>query len=441
MAAPSAALDVPARRPHQRAATADALLEQSILDWEIAACRALIVLLAGAMVMVVAIGPGTGAELATANLALAVIAIVHFALFKRGLTVLGAQQPARHASLEALRWFGATVEVSFGTAATLIVMRVQGPAWAWTSPVMLVYFLGLIATSFRLRPAMTIYVSVLAAVQTLIVYYALVAPRLDPELVERVPTLRAWAAWERAAWLVLAGGLLAVATHRLRQLALANTKQVLLRQTAVHELERLVSPDVASRALAGALVPGASERRWVTVLFCDLRDFTALCEHRRAEDALTILNAFYERACAIIRANGGHVNKFLGDGVLALFGAPEQRPGHADAAIRCAKQLVRAADELRAKGGVWDELQVGIGLDTGDVVLGALGSSDRLEYTAIGATVNRAARLQALSATTGRRIVLSARTASEIDDSGSLLPLGEATIKGVDRPIRIYTPR
>jgi len=440
MAAPSARIDV--SLPSVPEVGADVIaLDRAVLEWEKAACRTLVGLAIGAIAMLVAIGPAIGSELQLAEILLATIAMIHFMLFRHGLDVLGAQQPARHTALVVLRWCGATLEVSFASFATLIVLRVHGAAWALTSPVSMIHVLGMIAAAFRLQPALTIYATILAATQWMLVYYLMIAPGLDPALVAELPTLRAWAAWEQTVWFVLIGLFLVVASQRLRRLVLANSKQTRLRKFAEHELERLVSVDVATRALAGDLVPGASERRWVTVLFCDLRDFTALCEHRRAEDALVILNAFYERACFIIRAHGGHVNKFLGDGVLALFGAPEDHDTHAASALECARQLVRAADELRAQGGVWEELQIGVGLDTGDVVLGALGSSDRLEYTAIGATVNRAARLQALSATTGRRIVLSARTATELDATQSLLPLGEARIKGVDRPIRIYTPR
>lgn len=428
--------------PDRRAATrADiGALERSILDWEMSASRAMSVLGLATMGLILAITPWIGWTLASAFLAATVIANVHFLLVRYGLEMLGAAA-GRPGALTALRWCAVTVEVSFASMATLICLRVQGAAWAATSPITMVYLIALLQVGYRLRLALSVYAVLLATAQWLLVYYVGIAPRLEAGLTEMLPTLQPWAAWERAFWILGAGGLLAVAAHRLRQLVVANSRQTRLREFAEHELERLVSPDVASRALAGDLVPGASERRWVTVLFCDLRDFTALCEHRRAEDALVILNAFYERACFIIRAHGGHVNKFLGDGVLALFGAPEAHSAHAGAALECARQLVRAADELRAQGGVWEELQIGIGLDTGDVVLGALGSSDRLEYTAIGATVNRAARLQALSTTTGRRIVLSARTATELTNGASLLPLGEAHIKGVDRPIRIYTPR
>lgn len=417
------------------------LLERSILDWEIAACRTLIAVSVACLGLILAISPWTGARLTAATAATCAICVVHFLLVRHGLETLGAATPDRRA-LNVLRWAAVTIEVSFASVGTLVLLRMKGAEWAATSPITMIYALAMIAASFRLRPSISIYAALLVTAQWLLVYFAAIEPRLDPAAVARLPTLAGWAAWERAFWFLGAGGMLAVAARRLRALALANLRQTRLRRTAVHELERLVSPDVASRALAGALVPGESERRWVTVLFCDLRDFTALCEHRRAEDALVILNAFYERACAIIRGHGGHVNKFLGDGLLALFGAPDAHPAHADAAVDCARDLVRAADDLRRQGGVWEELQIGVGLDTGDVVLGALGSSDRLEYTAIGATVNRAARLQALSAQTGRRIVLSARTASELTRSESqLLPLGEAPIKGVDRPIRIYTPR
>jgi adenylate cyclase len=414
-----------------------AALDRNMLDWELTATRTMTVLGIGTILMILAITPWIGWTLATAFLAATVIANVHFLLIRHGLLMLSD----RPVALQVMRWCAVTVEVSFASMATLICLRVQGAAWAMTSPITMLYPIALVTVSYRLRPSLAVYAALLGTVQWLLVYYVGIAPRLDPQLVERLPTLQAWAAWERAFWIAGIGGLLAVAAYRLRQLVVANSKHARLRAFAEHELERLVSPDVASRVLAGDLVPGASERRWVTVLFCDLRDFTALCERRRAEDAMVILNAFYERACFIIRAHGGHVNKFLGDGVLALFGAPEQHTAHAGAALECARQLVRAADELRAQGGVWEELQIGVGLDTGDVVLGALGSSDRLEYTAIGATVNRAARLQALSASTGRRIVLSARTATELTNGGSLLPLGEANIKGVDRPIRIYTPR
>lgn len=423
------------------ASDADAMddFDRSIHEWELAACRTLTLGIASAMLMVVCLQPFIGWTLMGAELACCTIAAVHMQLLRLGLARLGSRGDRR--ALERLRWAAVTVESTFATIGLLVALRIKGAAWAASSPMVMLYVLSVVASSFRLRARLVLYAAGLAIVQWLLLYHLLIAPGLDPAATGEAPTLQIWSAWERAFWIGIIGGLLAVSTHRLRALALSSTAQGRLRRHLVHELGRLVSPDVASRVLAGRLEPGQSERRYVTVLFCDLRDFTALCERRRPEDALDVLNAFYARACVIIRAHGGHVNKFLGDGLLAIFGAPERHPHHARAALDAARQLVRAADELRREGGVWADLQVGIGLDTGDVVTGALGSPERLEYTAIGATVNRAARLQALSSQTGRGIVLSARTASELDDPDQLLPLGEATIKGVDRPVRIYTPR
>lgn len=414
-------------------------LDHNVLDWEIAACRTLTLGIASAMIMVLCLQPFIGWTLMAAELACCTIALVHVRMARFVLGRLDARRD--RARLERMRWIAVTLESTFGTVALLVALRIKGAAWAAASPLVMVYLLGVVASSFRLRASLVLYAAALAILQWLVLFHGVIAPRLDPAVVDASPALQAWSAWERAFWIGMIGALLAVSTQRLRALALASTAQRQLRRHLVHELERLVSPDVASRVLAGRLEPGQSERRYVTVLFCDLRDFTALCERRRAEDALDVLNAFYERACVIIRAHGGHVNKFLGDGLLAIFGAPERHSHHARAALDAARQLVRASDELRREGGVWADLQVGIGLDTGDVVTGALGSPERLEYTAIGATVNRAARLQALSTSTGRGIVLSARTATELDDPDQLLPLGEAKIKGVDRPIRIYTPR
>ncbi len=442
MVASSASFDGSEVTAHHRVApdVDELALERSIHSWEIVACRALTLVGLVTVVMLLAISPWLGRPLTIAEVALATIGIAHLLLMGRALEALGAP-PMRRAALNKLRWVGATLEVSFATFAVLISLRFQGAAWGATTPASMFYLVALVAAAFRLRGALTLYATGLAVAQWLLVYHLAIAPRLDAFEIRAMPTADVWAAWERAFWIAIIGGLLALMATRLRAVALASTTQVRLRKAAVQELGRLVSPDVATRALSGELVPGASERRHVTVLFCDLRDFTALCEHRAAEDALSILNAFYERACFIIGAHGGHVNKFLGDGVLALFGAPDPLPHHARSAVECARQLARAADELRAQGGVWDELQIGVGLDTGDVVLGAVGAQDRLEYTAIGATVNRAARLQALTASTGRRIVLSARTATELGNDDALLPLGEAKIKGVDRPVRIYTPR
>jgi adenylate cyclase len=163
-----------------------------------------------------------------------------------------------------------------------------------------------------------------------------------------------------------------------------------------------------------------------------------MCEQEPPEAVLALLNDFYERACAIVERHGGHVNKFLGDGVLAIFGAPEANPRHADSAAAAARDLVCASDELAARGGIWERVRVGIGLDTGDVIVGTVGARNRLEYTAIGTVVNRAARLQALSSAAARRVILSDDCADLVRQHAPVALLGRFEVKGFTDPIAVY---
>jgi class 3 adenylate cyclase len=174
------------------------------------------------------------------------------------------------------------------------------------------------------------------------------------------------------------------------------------------------------------------------VLFCDLRGFTFLCERERPEDVVDLLNTFYERACALVAQHGGTVNKLLGDGMLALFGGPGDRPDHADAAAQTALGLMLMVNDLRRGGGVWTHLAIGIGLDTGEVVLGPVGSRERAEYTAIGSPVNRAARLQSLAERENRRIIVSQTTSRELRRRYRIVSLGAVALKGFASPEEAY---
>lgn len=202
-------------------------------------------------------------------------------------------------------------------------------------------------------------------------------------------------------------------------------------------LARYLPRDVAD-AIARGEPPPASRRAEVTVLFCDLRGFTFLCERERPEDVVELLNVFYEQATAIIETRGGSVNKLLGDGLLALFGAPTPLPAHADAAADSAIELLELVRVLRDRGGVWTHLAVGIGIDTGDVVLGPIGSASRLEYTAIGSPVNRAARLQALAEREHQRVIISAGTRRALAPRHRPTKLGVVPLKGFATPEKVF---
>ncbi len=166
-----------------------------------------------------------------------------------------------------------------------------------------------------------------------------------------------------------------------------------------------VDPALAARLLEQGDDVFTGERREVTVMFVDVRDFTPFAEANTAEDTVARLNALFEIVVPAVVDAGGHVNKFLGDGALAVFGAPNDLADHADAAVSAAVLIHRLVAERF--GG---ELRIGIGINTGFVIAGTIGGGSKLEFTLIGDTVNVAARVEQLTKTTGDTILLTHQT-------------------------------
>ena len=156
-------------------------------------------------------------------------------------------------------------------------------------------------------------------------------------------------------------------------------------------LGKVVSMEIAEELLSKDIELGGEERE-VTILFSDVRNFTELCENRSPQDVLSILNAYLTRVSNVIEAEGGVVDKFIGDAVMSLFGAPLSHADDASRALRTATGMCRALDELnhefRQQGR--PELTIGIGINTAVVVAGNMGSQTRLNYTVIGDGVNLA---------------------------------------------------
>ncbi|OBF63356.1 cyclase [Mycobacterium sp. 852002-51971_SCH5477799-a] len=166
-----------------------------------------------------------------------------------------------------------------------------------------------------------------------------------------------------------------------------------------------VDPALAARLLQQGDDAFTGERREVTVMFVDIRDFTPFAEANSAEDTVARLNGLFGIVVPAVVDGGGHVNKFLGDGALAVFGAPNDLANHADAAVTAAVLIHRLVAERF--GG---ELRIGIGINTGKVIAGTIGGASKLEFTLIGDTVNVAARLEQLTKITGDTILLTQQT-------------------------------
>jgi adenylate cyclase len=203
-------------------------------------------------------------------------------------------------------------------------------------------------------------------------------------------------------------------------------------------LGKVVSKEIASELLSGKVELGGEERQ-VTVLFSDIRNFTTLCEQLPATQIVGLLNRYLSRMSEVIESQGGVVDKYIGDAVMALFGAPVARADAATAAVRAAIAMQEALRELHALHDAegLPRLATGIGIHTGPVVAGNLGSTHRMNYTVIGDAVNLASRLQGLTREYDSAIIVSAATAA-VAPGFAYRPLGEVRVKGKSELILIY---
>jgi adenylate cyclase len=195
-----------------------------------------------------------------------------------------------------------------------------------------------------------------------------------------------------------------------------------------------VDPALAARLLEQGDDVFTGERREVTVMFIDIRDFTPFAEANTAEDTVARLNALFEIVVPAVVEAGGHVNKFLGDGALAVFGAPNDLADHADSALRAAVKIHRLVGELFG-----EELRIGIGINTGVVIAGTIGGGGKLEFTLIGDTVNVAARVEQLTKTTGDPILLTQQCIEALPSRPlELVDRGSYELKGKSAPVHVF---
>ena len=195
-----------------------------------------------------------------------------------------------------------------------------------------------------------------------------------------------------------------------------------------------VDPDVAEHILhEGTNLAG--EEVEVTVMFVDIRDFTGFAEETAADEVVAAINRLFEQIVPIIHERGGRVDKFVGDGLLAVFGAPRRQANHADCALAAALKIATAVSSD-------DGLELGVGLNSGVVVAGNVGGAGRLEFSVIGDPVNVAARVEAATRETGDTILLAERTRELLaDDHPPLIERDGVKLKGKSETVALYAPQ
>ena len=204
-------------------------------------------------------------------------------------------------------------------------------------------------------------------------------------------------------------------------------------------LVRYTSPDIADYALTTAEgQKSGGQTKNVTILMSDLRGFTALSSKLNAEELIKVLNRYFEAMVVCIQKYHGTVIEFLGDGIFTVFGAPKDLEDHASCAVNCAVEMQKAMPAVNEwnKANGYPELQMGIGINTGDVVVGNIGSEKKMKYGCMGSAVNITGRLESL--TVGGQIFITENTARRLTEKLTVITEGSFLPKGAPEELRYY---
>ena len=350
--------------------------------------------------------------------------VVVFALRRRAAMDKDFPRPARYAN--------ALIETSLPSVAIFVLSQHMDPVLVFGYWPPMLYFLFILLSTLRLDFWLSLWTGVVAAAQQ----GGLVLWLLPIDLQGTGPETSLVYHFSRSCLLLVAGVVAGIVAGSIRRQFEKAVAAAAARDRVTNLFGQHVSPAVVDRLLATQTDP-PSEMREVCVLFLDIRGFTAMSRKRPADQTVALLNDFFAEMVEIVDRHHGIVNKFLGDGFLALFGAPLEDPKAADNALASARAMLTAVDDWNRRRP--DRmLRVGIGIHTGQAVTGTVGSPQRKEYTVIGDTVNLAARLEQLTKDTGARLLVSSSVHDAASGADGAADLGPLEVRGYDEAVRVW---
>ncbi|MDE5452373.1 adenylate/guanylate cyclase domain-containing protein [Bradyrhizobium sp. CSA112] len=328
------------------------------------------------------------------------------------------------------RYLGALIETSMPTVALALHINSMGSVAALGFVTPMTYFIFIILSTLRLDFWLSTFTGSVAAVQL----FCMAMFYHPPTGVEAEPSIYYHAA--RSLIILICGVLAGAVGHQLRRQFEASIKAATARDRITNLFGQHVSPQVVERLMAEGTKTDSDIRR-VAVMFVDFRSFTAGARSRTPQEVVDRLDGAFAVLVDILDRHGGIVNKFLGDGFLALFGAPLQAPDPAHRAVAAAREMLGANERLN-EGTSWP-LRIGIGIHLGEVVAGNIGSPRRKEYTVIGDTVNFASRLEALNKDFNSQFLISEAVRDALGEAcGDAVSLGEVEVRGYERPMAVW---
>jgi adenylate cyclase len=357
---------------------------------------------------------------------------VGFVLFEASVLALVSRQLKRdHDVPRVRRYVGAFIETSLPSLVLVVHMNNMGavPALGFVGP--LLYFVFIILSTLRLDFWLSTFTGFVAAAELL--GLALFHPAARATVGD--PMLTAAFLISRSAVIFACGVLAGAVGVQLRRQFEASIAAATARDYVTNLFGQHVSPQVVDRLLAAGSTT-SSDTRQVAVMFVDIRGFTAAARTRTPQEVVGRLNAAFTVLVEIVDRNGGIVNKFLGDGFLALFGAPLDDPDAPRRAVTAAREMLAAIEQHNIRSD-WP-LRIGIGLHLGHVVAGNVGSPRRKEYTVIGDTVNLASRIEGLNKEFGSQLLISDTVQQAIGQDVDAIALGDVPIRGYEQPVRVW---
>ncbi len=349
--------------------------------------------------------------------------------------LLGKRIKDRAKPFPVLQYLSAFIETSIPTIAMMVAAQFIEPVYTLFTPAPFVYAIFIVMSILRLNARLCIFTGAVAGLEYSIMaaIYLNSSPTAGFE-----PILTALPHHVlRGMLFFLAGVTAGLVTTQIKRRTINSLEIIDERNRISRTFGEYVSPAVMDKLMT--VKPDfRSEKKQVCVMFLDIRDFTSFSEKRAPEEVFQYLESLFEFMIEIVNRHHGIVNKFLGDGFMAVFGAPLSDGDDCLNAIAAAREIVERVNEEVAAGRILPT-SVGIGLHFGEAVTGSIGSSLRREYAVIGDVVNLASRIEQLNKKFGSHILVSDsvwNAAGERGDSGT--PMVEVQVKGREAPIQIY---
>ncbi|MDM8532464.1 adenylate/guanylate cyclase domain-containing protein [Anaerolineales bacterium HSG25] len=350
------------------------------------------------------------------------------------VTYLEQHAPQR---LTLFQYLNALEEISLPSIFIIMFAQVIEPLYALLMPPTFLYFLLLIMGILRLNFKISIFTGVAGALQywALAIWYAQPTDIIPVGNILILPTYY----MVKVGLLFTAGVMSGVVALEIKRRMLNTYQSIEERNRVTSMFGQHVSPAVVNKLLSQP-TEFTSETRSVCIMFLDIRNFTTFSEDKDPTEVVDYLNHLFSPMIKIINQNHGIINKFLGDGFMAVFGAPLSDNNDSRNAVKAAQEIIALVEQL-CQTNQLPPTRIGIGLHTGEAVTGHIGSAERKEYTIIGDVVNLAARIEQLNKQFQAQLLVSEAVkiaiASDLDGN-SITPLGDVLVKGRIEPVQIY---